>query len=154
MKRGSFLIPFLLVASILTTLIAIGCSKTNGGKPTLSLESISTPVFPNDSCRIKFKFTGGSSISGGTIWLIRHRTNQLPPDQASGGDTVSYGLPTFSRNTGEIYWSLPWNGYLNETSTQNDTLFFQFWVQNGVDSASTTQTSDTVTSPQVIVLFQ
>ena len=153
MKPGSFLIPSLLAASILTILVAVSCSKSNSGKPTLTLESISTPVFPQDSCRIKFKFTGGSSVSGGTIWLIRHRTNQLAADNPSGGDTVDYQLPTFSRNTGEIYWSLPWSGYLSETSFENDSMFFQFWVQNGADTATTTVTSDTVTSPQVIVLF-
>jgi hypothetical protein len=146
----AFLIPCLLVASIVTVFIAISCNKTNGGKATLSLESISTPVFPNDSCRIRFKFTGGSSISNGTIWLIRRRINQLPADNPSGGDTVNYQLPSFSANTGEIYWSIPWSGYLSETSTQNDSDFFRFWVQDGKD----TLTTDTVNSPQVIVLFQ
>ena len=159
MKRGSFLIPSLLVAAIVTMVIVISCSKTNSGQLTLSLESISSPVLHNDSCRIRFKFTGGASVSGGSIWLIRHRTNKdtLPVGAGSGGDTVSYGLPTFSRNTGEIYWSLPAQGYLSEGSAiqENDTFYFQFWVQNGMDSlGNATVHSDTVISPKVAVFWQ
>ena len=155
MKRGSFLIPSLLVAAIVMMFIAISCSKSNGGKPTLTLESISSPVLHNDSCRIKFKFTGGASVSGGSIWLIRHRTNMVAlTTGGSGGDTIDYQLPTFSRDNGEIYWSLPAQGYLSESldSSVNDTFYFQFWVQNGIDSAGNAiVTSDTVVSPKVVV---
>jgi hypothetical protein len=152
MKFGSFLIPVVLLSLITTTLIVVSCSKNNSGKPTLKLESISTPVFVNDSLRATFKFTGGSSISNGLFWSIRHRLNQLPPTNASGGDTVSFDLPKFSGGSGEIYISLPWQGYLNETATQNDTLTFSFYVMNTSTADSTT--SDTVNTSQIIVLYQ
>lgn len=150
MKPGSFLIPVVLLALIATVFIELSCNKTNSNKPTLKLESISSPVQVNDSMRAHFKFTGGSSISNGFFWSIRHRINQLQATDTSGGDTVTFQLPTFSGNSGEIYFSLPWQGYLNETATENDTMVFKFFVQ----TADSTLFSDTVTSPQVIILYQ
>jgi hypothetical protein len=73
MKLGSFLIPAVLLALITTTLVVIGCSKNNSGKPTLSLVSINTTVQAYDSLRITFKFTGGNNVSNGTLWSIRDR---------------------------------------------------------------------------------
>jgi hypothetical protein len=150
MKIGSFLIPAVLVALITTTLVAVSCNKNNSGKPTLSLASINTTVQVNDSMRVTFKFTGGGQISNGYLWSIRNRVNVNPLTNQSGGDTINFQLPSFSGNSGEIYFSLPWQGYLSETATENDTFFFKFYVQN----ADTTMTSDTVNSPQVVVLYQ
>jgi hypothetical protein len=151
MKLGSFLIPAVLLALITTTLVVIGCSKNNSGKPTLSLVSINTTVQAYDSLRITFKFTGGNNVSNGTLWSIRDRINQLPVTNGSGDDTVPFPLPSFSGGSGQIYLSLPWQGYLNETATQNDTLFFKFYVQEANDSS---MVSDTVYSPQIVVLYQ
>jgi hypothetical protein len=153
MKPGSFLIPSLLLALIVTVLVVVSCNKNNSGKPTLSLESISTPVQVNDSMRVRFKFTGGGTISNGYLWSIRHRTNQLQATNQSGSDTVQFDLPSFSANTGEIYLSLPWQGYLNETATENDSDYFQFFVQSATDSTANS-TSDTVTTKQIIIIFQ
>jgi hypothetical protein len=150
-KPDSFLIPALLVALITTTLVVVSCSKNNSGKPSIKLESINTTVQVNDSMRVTFKFTGGGNISNANFWSIRNRINQLPPTNPSGGDTISFQLPSFSGNSGEIYFSLPWNGYLNETATENDTFFFKFYVQSLTDS---TVISDTVNSPQIVVLYQ
>ncbi|HET6254770.1 MAG TPA: hypothetical protein VFE32_11880 [Puia sp.] len=150
MKHGSFLIPAVLLALITTTLIVISCKKSNNGKPTLSLESISNPVQVNDSLRIRFKFTGGGSITNGLLWSLRNRINQLPATNPSGGDTVYFQLPSFSGGSGEIYLSLPWQGYLNETATENDSDIFKFYVQNAVDST----TSDTITTKAIVVLYQ
>ncbi|HXD79687.1 MAG TPA: hypothetical protein VN616_17850 [Puia sp.] len=150
MKPRSFLIPVLLVALIGMTIAAESCRKTSSGTPTISLESISTPVQVNDSMRAHFKFTGGGKISNGFFWFIRTRLNQLPATNPSGADTFDFQLPSFSANSGELSFSLPWNGYLNETNTQNDTLVFKFFVQ----TADSTLTTDTVTSPKIIVLYQ
>lgn len=146
----SILIPSLLVALIVTALVAISCNKTSSGRPTLSLESISTTVQIHDSMRARFKFTDGPAISNGALMWIRTRINQTPPTDSSGLDTFGYQLPTFSANTGEIYLSLPWDGYLSYAQNQNDTLVFRFWLADGSDSL----TSDTVTSPQIVVNYQ
>ncbi len=149
----SFLIPATLVTLIVTTLVVISCNKNNSGKPTLSIESINTTVQANDSMRVTFKFTGGSQISNGLFWSIRNRINVNQLTNQSGSDTINFSLPAFSGNSGQIYFSLPWNGYLNETSTENDTFLFKFFVQNA-DTSVTTLTSDTAKSPQIIVLYQ
>lgn len=150
-QRGSILIPALLVALILTTLVVVSCNKNNSGKPTLKLQSINTTVQAGDSLRVTFKFTGGSAISNGILWSIRNRTNMLQVTNQSGSDTINFALPSFSANSGQIYFSLPWNGYLSETATENDTFFFKFFVQSSTDS---TVVSDTVNSPQIVVLYQ
>jgi hypothetical protein len=149
----SFLIPATLVTLIVTTLVVISCNKNNSGKPTLSIESINTTVQANDSMRVTFKFTGGSQISNGLFWSIRNRINVNQLTNQSGSDTINFSLPAFSGNSGQIYFSLPWNGYLNETSTENDTFLFKFFVQNA-DTSVTTLTSDTAKSPQIVVLYQ
>lgn len=149
----SFLIPATLVTLIVTTLVVISCNKNNSGKPTLSIESINTTVQANNSMRVTFKFTGGSQISNGLFWSIRNRINVNQLTNQSGSDTINFSLPAFSGNSGQIYFSLPWNGYLNETSTENDTFLFKFFVQNA-DTSVTTLTSDTAKSPQIIVLYQ
>jgi hypothetical protein len=149
MKPASLLIPILSALLITSTLVIVSCSKNSSGKPTLKLESISTTVPVNDSMRARFKFTAGKALSNGTFWSLRIRTNQLPADNPSGNDTLSLQIPSFSASSGEMSFSLAWNGYLSETSTQNDTFVFKFFVQTP-DSIY----SDTITSPQVVVLYQ
>lgn len=150
MKPGSLLIPIISALLISSTLVVVSCSKNNSGKPTLSLESISRTVAVNDSMRAMFKFTAGKLLSNGTFWSIRIRTNQdqLSID-SSGTDTLSWQIPSFSASSGEMRYSLPWYGYLAESAMENDTFVFKFFVQTS-DSVS----SDTVTSPQVVVLYQ
>lgn len=150
MKPRSFLIPALFFVFVITALVALSCKKSSSTTPALSLESISSPVQVNDSMRAHFKFTGGGTISNGVFWSIRKRLNQHPATDTSGGDTVSFQLPTFSGNSGEITFSLPWQGYLSETATENDTFVFKFYVE----SPDSTKTSDTVKSPQIVVLYQ
>jgi hypothetical protein len=151
MKFASFLIPAVLLALITTTLVVVSCTKNNSGTPTLSLVSINTTVQAYDSLRMTFKFTGGNNVSNGTLWSIRNRINQLPPTNQSGSDTVPFQLPSFSAGSGQIYLSLPWQGYLNESAKKNDTLFLKLYIQEANDS---TIISDTVHSPQIVVLYQ
>jgi hypothetical protein len=146
----SFLIPAVLVTLIVTTLVVVSCSKNSNCTPSISLQSINRTVQAYDSMRVSFKFTCGTAISNGNFWSIRNRTNVNQLTNQSGSDTTEFTLPSFSGNSGQIYFSLPWNGYLNETNNENDTFLFKFYVQN----ADTTMTSDTVYSPQVVVLFQ
>jgi hypothetical protein len=150
MNLRSFLIPAVLVALIVTMLVAISCSKSNNSHPTLSLVSINTTVLAQDSMRATFKFTDGKAVSNLYLAWIRTRLNQAPALYPSGLDTFGYQLPSFSGNSGEIYLSLPWNGYLNTASPENDTLVFKFFLANAADSAI----SDTVTTPQIVVNFQ
>jgi hypothetical protein len=149
-KPGSILLPALLVAFITTILVVISCSKNNATTATLSLESINTTVQVNDSMRVTFKFKGGNIVSNNNLSWIRTRLNQAPALYPSGLDTFGYQLPSFTGNSGEIYISLPWNGYLNTGSPENDTLVFRFYLTN----ADSVAISDTVTTPQIVVLYQ
>jgi hypothetical protein len=148
MKPGSFLIPTILIALILTALVVVSCSKNSSGKPKLSLESITKTVQLNDSMIATFKFSGGS-VSGGTFVSIRNRLNQQPP-QIPAIDTLPNPIPTYQANSGEYRYSLPQNtNALSSGGPQPDTLVFQFFTLTA-DSVS----SDTVTSPMIIVLNQ
>ena len=149
MKPGSFLIPATLIVLTVSTLIVVGCSKNSGGKPKLSLESINTTVQLNDSLVAMFKFSGGS-VSGGTFVSIRNRLNQQPPADPPL-DTIPNPIPTYSATSGEYRYSLPQNTSAVSSGSPGppDTLKWQFYTLTA-DSIS----SDTVTSPLIIVLNQ
>jgi len=148
MKPGSFLIPTILIALILTTLAVVSCNKNSSGKPKLSLLSITPVVGVNDSMVATFKFSGGS-VSGGTFVSIRNRINQQPPANPSI-DTLDNPIPTYSAGSGQYRYSLPQNtNALASGGPEPDTLVFQFFTLT-TDSVS----SDTVTSSQVIILNQ
>lgn len=147
MKPGYFLIPVLLIA-LAVTFIAVSCKKSGGGKPTIKLESITTTVQPNDSMVALFKF-GGATASNGMFYSIRIRLNQAPVSNQAGPDTVPNAIPSFTANSGEYRYVLDWDDYLSETANQNDTMVFKFFVLTA-DSIS----SDTITSPQIIIVNQ
>jgi hypothetical protein len=149
MKPGSLLIPIISALLITSTLVVVSCSKNNTGKPTLSLESISQTVAVQDSMRAMFKFTAGKLLSNGWFSSIRIRTNHDTLTDASGADTLSWQIPSFSASSGEMRYSLPWYGYLAESAQENDTFVFKFFVMTS-DSVF----SDTITSPKVVVLYQ
>ncbi len=149
MKSGSFLIPASLILLTVTTFLVEGCSKNTNGKPKLSLESITSTVQLNDSLVATFKFSG-ASVSGGSFVSIRTRLNQLPPLN-QGLDTLISAIPTYSANSGEYRYSLPQNTNAVSSGSPGppDTLKFQYFTLTS-DSVS----SDTVTSPVVIVINQ
>jgi hypothetical protein len=148
MKSGSFLIPATLIVLTVTTLIVVGCSKNSGGKPKLSLESITTTVQVNDSLVAMFKFSG-ASVSGGQFISIQTRLNQQPPADPPL-DTIPNPIPTYSAASGEYRYSLPQNTTaLSSGGPEPDTIRFKFFTLTA-DSIS----SDTVTSPLIIVLNQ
>jgi hypothetical protein len=147
MKPGYFLIPVLLIA-LTVTFIVFGCTKS-GGKPTLKLESVNTTVQPQDSMIAMFKF-GGSSVSNGYFVSIRTRLNVAPLTNQSGPDTLYNPIPSYSSGSGEYRYSLPWNGYLSESANENDTIVFKFYTL----TSDTLVSSDTVLSPQIIIVNQ
>jgi hypothetical protein len=149
MKPGYFLIPVLLIA-LTVTFIEFGCSKSSGGncKPKMSLQSVNTTVQPNDSMIAMFKFSG-CTASNGTFVSIRVRLNQAPVTQMVGPDTIYNPIPSYSASSGQYRYVLDWDDYLSETANQNDTMVFKFFVLSA-DSIS----SDTITSPQIVIMYQ
>jgi uncharacterized Zn-finger protein len=150
MKLTSLLVPALLITFVYCVL---SCSKSNGGKPSISIESITTSVNQyNANMVVTLKFTSpGGKLSGGSFYSFRTRINQIPPPNPGGGsDTLDNPIPSFpNQNQGELVYTLPYNGYLSYGGPANDTLVFKFWA---VDAAG--DTSATITSPQVIIVNQ
>jgi hypothetical protein len=149
MKPESFLIPALLITA---TLAIVSCSKSgSGSKPTLKLQSINTTVQVGGNLNALFSFsTSSADLSQGTFVAIRNRLNQIPlPPGTQNTDTLTGVVPQFPSVTkGQFQYSLPYS-YLHESDVENDTIVFKFAV---VDPAGIS--SDTLTTPQIVVLFQ
>jgi hypothetical protein len=145
MKLGYFLLPVLLIFLVMGS-----CKKSNTGThPKISLESINTKIQPNDSMVVLFKFdNSGGTLGTGTFYSIRIRLNQTPPFILAGPDTLTAFIPDFGgASNGEFRYVLDWNDYLSGSGHLNDTLQFKFFALTP-DSLST----DTITSPQIIIL--
>jgi len=138
----------LLLPGILITVAISACSKSgNGSKPKISIESLNNPVQPDESLTVNIKFSSGSKLSKGTFLAIRTRLNQIQPPNPVSGDTVTFQIPEFSADKGELEFIQPYQGYLHFIDHINDTLVIKFAVidVNG-------KSSDTVSSPQIIVI--
>ena len=102
--------------------------------------------------RAVFNLTDGKGASNGTFFAIRNRLNQkpLPSADSIGKDTFPNTLPAFSAATAEIRFSLD-HDFLNPSSQifDNDTVIYKFFILTP-DSVS----SDTIKSPQIVVLYQ
>ena len=144
MKLSSFLLPTILITSALAIW---SCSKSNSGKPKISIESIDTEIPNGGSMTANIKFSSGSKLANGNFLAIKTRINQkLPQNTLEGTDTLLVSIPEFSAEKGELTFTMPYQSYLHYDDTDNDTLVFKFAVLD-VDGKS----SDTVTSPKVVV---
>jgi hypothetical protein len=149
MKPGHLLISAFLLALV----IGIACTKGNTAKkPQLSLVSITKTVQTNDSMTAVFKFeNSGGTLGSGYFVSIRNRTNQVPPFQQLGSDTLWTAIPDFNGAAkGNFTLVLDYDDYLGESqgSHINDTMTFRFYAVN----ADTLYSTDTITSPQIVVI--
>jgi hypothetical protein len=145
-KSVSFLVPVVTLSLIIAVTMA-ACSKSgNGSKPKISLESVTSIVEPDGELDIKLKFTNGDKLSGGSYWVERTRINQIPPQNAISGDTVTYSIPDYNNvQQGELEYAQPYQGYLHFDDHINDTLVFRIAV-----ITSTGISSDTLTTPKIV----
>lgn len=148
MKSGYFLVSVLS----LTLIVGIGCGKSSGSKPKLSLESINQVVGHDDSMRAMFKLSNAKNLSNGLFMAIRDRINQVPfpVTDSVGLDTFPVQIPNFGgRSSGEIRFALPAQGFLSESANlhMNDTLIYKFYA-----ITTNNDTSNIVTSPQIVIL--
>jgi hypothetical protein len=130
------------------TVAILACSKSgNGSKPKISIESLNNPIQPDENLTVNLKFSNGSKLSNGTFLAIRTRLNQIQPPNPVSGDTVTFKIPDFSAEKGELEFIQPYQGYLHFIDHINDTLVIKFAVidVNGISS-------DTIPSPQIIVI--
>ena len=144
MKNKYFLLLFLLIS-------VLGCTKTNSGKPTITIESVTSVVPVDGILETKMKFTqSNGKLSGGTFIAIRQRLNIIPTpllDQLA--DTISGGIPEFpDKDKGEFVFTLQYTD-LHENDLRNDTLALKFIA---IDTEG--DSSDAVTTSPFTVLFQ
>jgi len=128
----------------MTTLVIWSCSKSNSGKPKISIASITTNIPKYGDLDADLKFTAGNMLD--TLLIIRIRVNQDPPQNTPAGDTLRISIPEYSASKGELEFIMPYQGYLTFGDTENDTLVFKFAALD-VNRKST----DTVTSAKVVV---
>lgn len=112
---------------------------------------MNTPIPVGGGLDAKLKFTQeNGKLAKGTFVSIRNRLNidQLPPGTVSA-DTIVGPIPDFpDKSKGEFEFTLDYN-YLHQSDIENDTIQFKFAV---IDSNG--NSSDTITSGQIVVLFQ
>jgi hypothetical protein len=143
---------FILFFCAAIFLLVISCSKNSyTTKPQISIESITTTVAHNGQLQAKLKFTDKQGDLGqGTFTAYRVRLNTFPitPDD-SVATNYAEPIPDFpDKSLGEFQFNLD-AGQMQEHTTVNDTLQLKFFVTDRGGN-----TSDTITSPVIVVLYQ
>ena len=148
---------YLLIVAFLAVLTIYACTKgSTAKKPKITLESITRTVYSSDSLGVDsmvatFKFeNSGGTLGNGNFVSIRLRQNQVPPQFPLSVDTLYTPIPDFGgASKGEFKLVFNYSDYLGESASLhiNDTMLFKFFALTP-DSLS----SDTITSPQIIIL--
>jgi len=151
MKNKYFLLLFLLIS-------VLACTKTDNGKPTLSVESVTSVVPVDGILEVKMKFTqSNGKLSGGTLVAVRQRLNIIPTpvidlkaDTLAGATSTATPdgvIPNFpDKNKGEFVFTLDWST-LHEDDNRNDTLAIKFFA---VDTQNDTS-NIVITSPFTVL---
>jgi|SRR6516165_2599674 len=142
----------LFVLVIVTLAVMLACNKSDyQTKPTITVESINSPIPVGGIMQATLKFTQkDGKLGGGTFVAIRNRLNQ---DQLPGGtssaDTIVNVIPQFpDKNEGEFVFTLDYS-YLHQSDTENDTILFKFAAIDRVGNSS-----DTISTGNIVVLYQ
>jgi hypothetical protein len=153
MKRAPFWISAFLI--LLIGLIPVACSKDKyTTKPQLSIKSVNSTLIPlGGGLDVILQYTSKKgNLGGGKFVAIRTRLNQ---DflQNSNTDTFSGTIPQFpNQSKAEFDFTADWQSLYDANSgnpTEPDTIIFKFAA---IDTDN--NTSDTITSPRIIVLGQ
>lgn len=151
MQRASFWIPVSLI--VLLGFFLASCNK-NGytTKPQLKITSINTLIHPGETLTVVLTYTSKKGdLGGGTFVAIRNRLNQDPLlGTAVNVDTVTGPIPNFpDKPSAEFDFTEDWATYLHQSDAENDTIVFKFAA---IDRAG--NSSDTITTPKIVVLYQ
>lgn len=159
MKRASFRIPAVLIIALCW--FPISCSKDKfTTKPQISIESINTLIpVPNSTgdgtLNVLLKYTSKKgNLGNGYFVAIRTRLNQDYIVPGTGNtDTFSGSIPPFpDQSKAEFEFTATWQQLYEGTSRnppEPDTIVFKFAA---IDADK--NSSDTITSPRIIVLGQ
>lgn len=124
------------------TLAVWSCSKSNGGKPKISIKSITPDIPRGGILDVDLQFTSGNKLDTLIVHFVR--INQIPP-QNSKVDSLRIGIPEYSASKGELELTQPFD-FLSRGDNANDTLVLKIIVFD-VNKIY----SDTLTSPKVVV---
>jgi hypothetical protein len=144
--------PFILVMAIVA-----GCGKDKlETKPTIELKKMNGTEFVQDTVTfripdlimtLRYDDKEGD-LGGGVVTYIRNRTNIEPIENPAANDkidTIRSMLPDFPKtSTGEIDIIFP-GTFLMEDPKDNDTMFFNIFVQDVAGNVS-----DTIITPTIV----
>lgn len=144
---------YTLLFSIFLFVIFVGCKKDDAsGKPTLKFKSVtSTELHSGDMIQFTLSFQGGSGDDTITVAKV------VPYCLASSFEET-YAVPAYpvsKDQNGEITVTYGYNAAdpayqnISPKCSMNDTAVFHFSIRD-----SKQQTSDTVSSPTIILYYQ
>lgn len=144
---------YTLLFSIFLLVIFVGCKKDSASStPTLKFKSVtSTELHSGDMIQFTLSFQGGSGDD--TITVAK-----VVPYCVGSSFEQAYPVPTYpvsNDKNGEITVTYAYNGSdpayqnISPKCSINDTAVFHFYLKD-----SKQQTSDTVSSPTIILYYQ
>jgi len=125
-----------------------GCNKDKfGSTPTLKFKSVNTTVLTNgQQLEFTLSFTDGSGNLASSMYV-----EELVPTCPASSFNEMDSIPTFpsSKNQkGDLVVTYPYEN-ISPKCQQNDTAVFRFAISNKAN-----HTSDTVSSPPIIIIYQ
>ncbi len=142
---------YTILFSIFLFAILAGCGKEkNGSKPTLKFKSVNTTTLRNgEDLYFTLSFTQGSSNLAGSMFV----QEIVPNCSAVGSGFADFdSIPKFpaSKNqSGELVVHFSYDNDVSPKCQQNDTAVFRFAIRD-----VNNHTSDTVSSPPIIIVYQ
>ncbi|HSV11930.1 MAG TPA: hypothetical protein VLI68_14240 [Hanamia sp.] len=139
---------YTILFSIFLFAILTGCNKDKfGSKPTLKFKSVNTTVLTNgQQLQMTLSFTDGSGSLAGSMFVERYVAN-CPASTLSEMDSIPK-FPSSKNQKGDLVISYDYVN-IEPQCQQNDTAVFRFAISN-----KDNHTSDTVSSPPIIILYQ
>ncbi|HXR84965.1 MAG TPA: hypothetical protein VN722_11680 [Hanamia sp.] len=139
---------YTLLFSIFLFVLLMGCTKDKfGPKPTLKFKSVNTRVLTNGQ-QIEFtlSFTDASGNLAGSMY-VEENVPGCPGSSFNEMDTIP-AFPTSKNQKGELVVTYPYT-FIAPKCQANDTATFRFAI-----SDMENHTSDTVSSPPIIIIYQ
>jgi hypothetical protein len=139
---------YTILFSIFLFWMLAGCTKDKfGSKPTLKFKSVNTTVLTNgQQLEFTLSFTDGTGNLASSMYV-----EEMVPTCAASNFAEMDSIPKFpsSKNQkGDLVVSYPYENIAPKCQ-QADTAVFRFAISNKEN-----HTSDTVSSPPIIILYQ
>lgn len=139
---------YTILFSIFLFAILPGCNKDKfGSKPVLKFKSVNTRVLTTgQQLEFTLSFTDGTGNLSGSMY-VEENVPTCPTSSFSEMDSIPK-FPTSKNQKGDLVVTYPYENIAPKCQ-QNDTAVFRFAISNKEN-----HTSDTVSSPPIIIIFQ